>query len=328
MWVKRNIAAFGGDPDNITIGGQSAGGGSVMAQVASPLNKGLFQKAIVDSGLELCPYEPNMFGPNLTLAEAEQIGVKFFEELGVKTLAEARKLDAFYIRDKANASRLRFGVVEDGHMITGLSNQLFMKNEVNLVPMLFGHTSTEFPSTPPAKTVEEFREYARSHFGEDAPEFLALCASYNDSLTEMKAKSQAQHLEFSIRRLAHAKAVTGDRHPMWYWVFDPEIPGWDNPGTFHSCDLWFFFETLAKCWRPFKGKHYDLSRMMCNYWANFIRSGDPNGPDADGEDMPLWKPYTEAEPNRIWFGDTVYTEAKGPRPLMAFLLRQAAKKDR
>jgi Carboxylesterase type B len=327
MWVKRNIAAFGGDPDNITIGGQSAGGGSVMAQVASPLNKGLFQKAIVDSGLELCPYEPNMFGPNLTLAEAEQIGVKFFEELGVKTLAEARKLDAVYVRDKAIVSKLRFGVTEDGHMITGLSNQLFMKNQVNLVPMLFGHTSTEFPSTPPAKTVEEFREYARSHFGEDAPEFLALCSSYNDSLTEMKAKSQAQHLEFSIRRLAHMKAVTGDKHPMWYWVFDPEIPGWDDPGTFHSCDLWFFFETLAKCWRPFKGKHYDLSRMMCNYWANFIRSGDPNGQDADGEDLPLWKPYTEEEPNRIWFGDTVYTEAKGPRPLMAFLLRQAAKKD-
>jgi para-nitrobenzyl esterase len=328
LWVKRNIAAFGGDPDNITIGGQSAGGGSVMAQVASPLNKGLFQKAIVDSGLELCPYEPNMFGPNLTLAQAEQIGVKFFEELGVRTLAEARKLDAVYVRDKAIASKLRFGVTEDGHMITGLSNELFMKNQVNLVPMLFGHTSTEFPSTPPAKSVVEFREYARSHFGEDAPEFLALCSSYNDSLTEMKAKSQAQHLEFSIRRLAHMKAVTGDKHPMWYWVFDPEIPGWDNPGTFHSCDLWFFFETLAKCWRPFKGKHYDLSRMMCNYWSNFIRSGDPNGQDADGEDMPEWKPYTEAEPNRIWFGDTVYTEAKGPRPLMAFLLRQAAKKDK
>ena len=112
---------------------------------------------------------------------------------------------------------------------------------------------------------------------------------------------------------------------MYYWVFDPEIPGWDHPGTFHSCDLWFFFETLAKCWRPFKGKHYDIARLMCNYWANFIKKGDPNGKDADGTDMPYWKPYTNAEPTRMWFGDTAYTEAKGPSELMAFLLRQADK---
>ncbi len=211
-------------------------------------------------------------------------------------------------------------------MITGLSNELFMKNEVNLVPMLFGHTSTEFPSSPAGKTVEEFKEYARKNFGEDADEFLALCASPSGSLAEMRHKASAQHLEFSIRRLAQKKAETGDTHPMYYWVFDPEMPGWDQPGTFHSSDLWFFFETLAKCWRPFKGKHYDLARQMCNYWANFIRSGDPNGQDADGADMPLWRPYTVEDPCRIWFGDTIYTEAKGPNALLRFLLKEADKK--
>ena len=325
MWVKRNIAAFGGDPENITIGGQSAGGGSVMAQVASPLNKGLFQRAIVDSGLELCPYKPAMFGPNLSLKEAEEIGVKFFEELGVKTLAEARALDAFYVRDKMMASKLRFGVVEDGKLITGPSNELFMKNEVNLMPMLFGHTATEFPASPRAATVEEFEAYAREQYGEDADEFLRICSSANGSVSEMLHKAATQHLEFSVRRLAQAKAATGDTHPMYYWVFGPDIPGWDNPGAFHSCDLWFFFETLAKCWRPFTGRHYDLSRQMCNYWANFIRCGDPNGKDADGEDMPLWKPYTVAEPNRIHFEKHVFTEAKGPGELMTFLLKMAEK---
>ena len=73
------------------------------------------------------------------------------------------------------------------------------------------------------------------------------------------------------------------------------------------------------------GKHYDLARKMCNYWANFIRSGDPNGKDADGEDMPLWKPYTVAEPNRIHFEKHVFTEAKGPGELMTFLLKMAEK---
>ena len=323
QWVKRNIAAFGGDPENITIGGQSAGGGSVMAQVASPLNKGLFQKAIVDSGLELMPYPVTFFTPNLKLAEAEKIGEEFFEILGVKTLAEARKLDAFYIRDKMASCKLNFGVVEDGHMIVGPTNELFMKNQVNLVPMMFGHTSTEFPIVPRVNTADEFRAFARETYGEDAGEYLKLCASYNDSIVEMKHKAQAQHLEFSIRRLAQKKAETGEKTPMYYWLFDPEIPGWDHPGTFHSSDLWFFFESLAKCWRPFTGKHFDLARQMCNYWANFIRSGDPNGPDADGKPMPAWPPYTEADPWRMVFGDTACPEKDGPRPLMRFLLEHA-----
>ena len=158
MWVKRNIAAFGGDPENITIGGQSAGGGSTMAQVASPLNKGLFQKAIVDSGLELMPYESAMFGHLKSLQEAEEIGKQFFEILGVKTLKEARALPAEYIRDKFVESRIWLSPCCDGHMVTGLSNELFMKNEANVVPVMLGHTSTEFPSAQAVKTVEEFVE--------------------------------------------------------------------------------------------------------------------------------------------------------------------------
>ena len=73
-----------------------------------------------------------------------------------------------------------------------------------------------------------------------------------------------------------------------YYKFDADIPGWDNPGTFHSVDIWFFFETLAKCWRPFVGKYYDLARQMCNYWTNFICCGNANGKDSTGDDMPQW----------------------------------------
>jgi len=323
MWVKRNIAAFGGDPENITIGGQSAGGGSTMAQVASPLNKGLFQKAIVDSGLELMPYPPGFFGKLHTLAEGEEIGKKFFEILGVKTLAEARELDAFFIRDKMEENNCYFPTVKDDNFLTGPSNELLMKNEVNLVPMLIGHTSTEFPATPVAKNFDELKAYAEKQFGDKAPEFLKIIESKNGSFTETMYNARLQHLEFSARMIGRAKALTGDTTPIWYWVFDPEIPGWDNPGTFHSSDLWFFFESFWKCWRPFTGKHFDLSRKMCNYWANFIKNGDPNGQDADGTDMPCWKPYTVAEPCRMWFGDTAYTEEKGPGKLAAFLMENS-----
>ena len=117
----------------------------------------------------------------------------------------------------------------------------------------------------------------------------------------------------------------GTPAPIYYYNFDPSIPGWDNPGTFHSSDLWFFFETLAKCWRPFVGKHYDLARQMCNYWANFIKTGDPNGRDADGRKMPEWRPYTKEDPCRMIFGDVAYTENEGPGEVVAFLLKEAMK---
>lgn len=324
-WVQRNIAAFGGNPNNITIGGQSAGGGSVMSQVTSPQNEGLFQKAIVDSGLMKMPYPGGFFGPDKTLIQAEQEGVKFFEFLGVSSLAEARKMDAVLLRDKMIEYKRAWGTVIDGKFCVGASNDLLMENKCQIVPMLYGHTSTEFPMRPFVKTPEEFKAFAETTYGDDANEFLRICSSSTGSISEMLYKASTSHIEFSIRLIAKAKAKTGEKTPMYYWVFDPEIPGWDHPGTFHSSDLWFFFESLAKCWRPFTGKHYDLARQMCNYWANFIRSGDPNGKDADGSCMPQWKPFTDADPNRMWFGDKAYLCSEGPGDLMKFLLKQNSK---
>ncbi|MBP5311137.1 MAG: carboxylesterase family protein, partial [Lachnospiraceae bacterium] len=93
--------------------------------------------------------------------------------------------------------------------------------------------------------------------------------------------------------LALKRKENGVDLPTYYYIFDTDIPGEDNPGTFHSCELWFFFETLAKCWRPYVGRHYDLARQMCNYWSNFVKNGDPNGCDADGTAMSDWKPYSD-----------------------------------
>jgi para-nitrobenzyl esterase len=324
-WVKRNIAAFGGDPNNITIGGQSAGGMSVMAQVTSPQNEGLFQKAIVDSGIVKVPYPSSMFGgdrdiSSRSLAKAEQEGIKFFEFMGVSTLAEARKLDGFYIRDKVVEYKRFWSPVEDGKFCVGNSFDLYVENKCQHVPMMFGHTATEMSLKPEVKTAEQFKAFAKEHFGDAADEFLKLCSSTTGSAAEMLYKSSVAGTEFALRQIAKAKAATGDQMPCYYWVFNPEMPGWDNPLAFHSSDLWFFFETLAKCWRPFVGKHYDVARQMCNYWANFVKNGDPNGPDANGCDMPAWKPFTDQDPQRVFFEDTVHTSNKGPSPLMQFLL--------
>lgn len=322
-WVKRNIAAFGGDPDNITIGGQSAGGGSVLCHLTSPKNEGLFNRAIIQSGL-FAPLYPGNRQPELSrnLKEAEQEGVKFFEFLGVSSLEEARKLDAQYILKKTLEYNHFWGPVVDNIFIVGNAFQLFIENKRWQVPVLMGHTSDEFFAVPDVKSLDEFKNMAVSLFGEDADEFLKLCDFQNSSLEEVKKAASVNSIEYAIRIAAQANFDTGANLPIYYYNFDAEIPGWDNPGAFHSVDLWFTFETLAKCWRPFVGKHYDLARQMCNYWANFIRSGDPNGKDSTGEDMPRWEPYTVDSPYGMVFKDKAEFVKEPPSKLMQFLLKK------
>ncbi|WNS46046.1 carboxylesterase family protein [Paenibacillus sp. MMS20-IR301] len=327
-WVKRNIAAFGGDPDNITIGGQSAGGGSVMSQLTSPQNEGLFQRAIVQSGIFTKLY-PGTLMPALRnhLKEAEQDGIAFFHYLGVSSLAEARELDAVYLRDKAVEYGAFWGTVADQVFQTGDPFELFLQGKRLMVPVMFGHTSTEFFSVPDPVTMGAFRRMAADLFGDDAGEFLALCGAQPDNLEEARQRASVSGIEYAIRIAAHAKAVNECGAPMYYYNFDAEIPGWDNPGTFHSVDLWFFFETLAKCWRPFTGKHYDLARQMCNYWAGFIRSGDPNGQDSTGEELPRWEPYTAEAPYGMLFADRAGFSRQPPGEMMKFLVDHYCRKN-
>ncbi|MDG0791493.1 carboxylesterase family protein [Cohnella ginsengisoli] len=327
-WVKRNIAAFGGDPDNLTIGGQSAGGGSVMNQLASPQNEGLFQRAIVQSGVFTTLYPGNGAPKFLRdFAEAEADGVRFFEALGASSLAEARKLDAAHVRDKYLESGRFWGTVVDGKFNVGDAFASFLRNERWPVPVLFGHTSSEFISVPEAGTADEFQKTAAELFGDDADAFLALCGADAGSLDEALKRASASGIEYAIRIAGQANADTGANLPLYYYDFDADIPGWDNPGTFHSVDLWFFFETLAKCWRPFVGKHYDLARQMCDYWANFIRGGDPNGRDLNGEDLPRWETYTPEAPFGMRFADKAGFARERPGEIMAFLVRQYFKKN-
>lgn len=301
-WVVRNIRAFGGDPEKITIAGQSAGGGSVLSQMACPANKGLFRSAVIMSAMIRNPYEKSGFGIPKTLKEAEKNGMDFLGYLGVSTIEEARELDAFYIRDKYAKYRETFpymGPAVDDRFCFGDPLALFLQGKSADVPVMAGNTEDEFPVFLKADSKEVLLEKAGAAFGEYAEEFLRF--SETGMCDEAGRYGKVNCIECTIKGIFDRRTAKGIGQNHYYYKFAADIPGWDRPGTFHSVDLWFFFETLAKCWRPFVGEHYDLARRMCNYWANFIKTGDPNGLDADQSPMPKWQPYVAGKPFEMVF---------------------------
>ena len=256
QWVKDNIEAFGGNAENITIGGQSAGGGSVVNQILHG-PKGLFNRAVCHSGMFYMPGN-NIMTPRL-LSEAEKLGEDFFKFACCKTLADIRKLSTEQLR-KIWSDYGGFGKsiatwlpVKDDKFISYEMFDAMDKNKFPQVPMMTGYTTDEF------------------------------------KMGEISA------IKTAIEMYQKAQEINETKVPTYVYHFDVDIPGWDNPGKFHSVDLWFWFETLAKCWRPFTGKWYDVSRQMCNYLCNFIKNGDPNGKDCDGTEMEKWEPYNIAD---------------------------------
>ncbi len=299
-WVKRNIAAFGGDPDNITIAGQSAGGGSVMSQLTCPDNFGLFKRAIVQSALISSPYGAGGFGRGLDLSTSEKNGEKFIKFLGVDSIEEARKIDAVTIRNKygefAAAGNPRFFTAKDDKFCFGDSQELFAEGKRADVQCMFGCTHDEFLSSIRANDEADFKAKAKEIFGDKTDKFLSFEEA---NVTDGRGGYACVNgIEIAAKKLME---IDKKDQNNYFYMFDVPMPGWDNPGSFHSSELWFFFETLAKCWRPLTGKYYDLARQMCNYYCNFIKCGDPNGLDIDGTEMPKWNAYSEAEPNGIVF---------------------------
>ena len=182
-WVKRNIAAFGGDPENITIFGQSAGGGSCMVQLVSPQNRGLFQRTILHSGGGLLP--PSSL--SLRLEEAEAQGVKLFEKLGVKTLAEARALDARTVWDAAvGQGGFSWGSVIGDAFLPDTPANIILRGEENEADIIIGNTGDEFIVRPEGDSFEALEAFVRRKYPGIAEEFMSEACCCAITLGQMR----------------------------------------------------------------------------------------------------------------------------------------------
>ena len=320
-WVRRNIASFGGDPDNVTLFGQSAGAGSTIAQLTSPTtDPKTIHRAIIQSG----DSQRSRFA--WTLADAEKEGVRFLEKIGCKSLAEARAIDAETLRDLVfqNLNDFRFAPCVDGKFLVEDSTVSFASGRWLRVPIMIGNTARDIDfSGSLGRTPDEFKAVIETNFPEKAEEILKLANWESYDIDEIRKNCRANAAFFSQQLLALRCADAGI--DAYTYLFDGDIPG-DNQGAFHSSELWFMFETLAKCWRPFVGKHYDLARKMCNYWANFAKTGDPNGVDIDGTPMPVWEKYTDKNRRSMEFRFDLGMSENENTPAFTEMLDYAADK--
>ena len=217
-WVKRNIAAFGGDPDNITIMGQSAGGGSVFSHLTGS-SQGLFQKAVILSGIIGFPYFDDFVIIPRDFEEVKKRGDDFIKSLGVSSVEEARKLDAEFVRDKAsefrNGTGFFFCPSVDGCFLKEPQFKAFLNGRHANVPILSGNTNDEFKSFITAENDEELKEKAREIFGDKADKFLSFKEAY---AKEGNKYAKADGIEYAIKGVFEHN----DKN-CYYYLFNPFI---------------------------------------------------------------------------------------------------------
>lgn len=291
-WVRRNIAAFGGDPDNITIAGQSAGAMSVQALLTTPLTKGMVSKAIMQSGGGITA-APDMRFPPLAEAEARAD----LSLLGVSSIDEARTLPWQELLKRWQASMPSQGLqrtpVVDGWVLPDSLDSMARTGNYRRAPCLIGYTAKE--GIPAAPGCQAWRELLEREYGpERAGSFSALCGG-----EEGFAEYSKEHFTLHCRAAAESWALLLEEQgtgPAYVYCLDRNLPG-DNLGPFHAADLWYVFQTLNRCWRPWEKEDYWLARACNTYWAQFARTGVPQG-----DRLPVWTPYTRSSPRTMELG--------------------------
>lgn len=315
-WVNRNIRAFGGDPSNITVFGESAGAMSILFLMTSPLSTGLFHRAVVESG----PL-PDLGLPTLqmlTLEEAERKGMELAKKLGVDwkgsgddqyVLGRLRAIPTDDIMralsDFESLSVIDFGPILDGHVLPQKPVQAFARGAHHQMPLIIGVNADEGTMFAPEIDLEKYKLIVSLGYGSLGDRVLSLfpAASHGEVGNALSRLITQMGFSASARFIADSCSAMGS--PVYLYLFQrvPEDLKARHLGAFHGLEIIYVFNNLHLAGEFFAHEEdVRLSSTMAEYWVNFASKGDPNR-----EGLPSWPSYSPEEPWHLNLGDEIST---------------------